>query len=87
MANKPSQDDNNIFEEICAISSGHTLEEPVNVINRIKMNIRLYLSSRGFLNKIHVRITGKQRLQNSSVIHSDVPFCHRNASAVCDFYS
>jgi len=85
VANKPSQDDNNIFEEICAISSRHTLGETVNVINRIKMKIRLYLSSRGFLNKIHARITGKQRLQNSSVRPSDVPFCRHKASAVYDF--
>ena len=82
VANKPSQDDNNIFEEISAISSGHALEETVNVINRIKMKIRLYLSSCEFLNKIHVRITGKQRLQNSFFRPADVTFCHRKASAV-----
>jgi hypothetical protein len=87
VANKPSQDDNNIFEEICAISSGHILVETVNVINRIKIKIRLYLYSCGFLNKIHVRITGKRRLQNSFVRPSDVSFCHRKASAVSDFYS
>jgi len=66
---------------------GHILEETVNVMNRIKMKTRLYLSLCGFLNKIQVRITGKQRLQNSFVRSSDVPFCHRKASAVCDFYS